>query len=158
MHWKEHQLRSGSPGCPVSSSESSQASWNLCLRFPLKPSWRCPPSERRWGPACQGPCGQRRLSIRPPALSSPGPAFSRASADSEAPQLKPLSSGSAQHVFRDATTRRSALRLRTHAATPHPHLLRQHPKKRFAWTGSSRRSRRSTGDRGELRHPAPGDL
>lgn len=121
VNWKEHQLRSGSPGCPVSSSESSQASWNLCLRFllskaklemPTPQGGGCGEAWSRVPVSLRGSlCGQRpAFPFGLPALPHPVLPLPLLQIQKHRKQLKAEEQWQRrQHVFRrDVSTRRSA--------------------------------------------------
>lgn len=151
VHWKEHQLRSGSPGCPVSSSESSQASWNLCLRFLLSKAKLEMPTLREAG------VGSRRQGLPagrdPRFIPASGLSLTRSCApgllqiQKHRKQLKAEEQWQRrQHVFRDLSTRRPAYAFshqRGYATSSPPP---QHPQEARPGRGHRRReSLRSTG-------------
>ena len=120
MNWKEHQL-SGSPGCPVSSSDRLQASWNLCLRFllskaklemPTPQGGGCGEAWSRVPVSPRGsPCGNRPVfPFGLPALPHLVPPLPLLQIQKHRKQLKAEEQWQRrQHVFRrDVSTRRSA--------------------------------------------------
>lgn len=121
MGCKERRLRSGSPGGPVSRSESLQASWNLCPCFLLSKAKMEMPTPQgggcgeAWSRAPVSPrgslCGRRpAFPFGLPALPHLVLPFPLLQIQKHRKQLKAETQWQRrQHVFRrDVSTRRSA--------------------------------------------------